>query len=310
MRKPFLIGFIVAMLLTVAFLIIKGKLSEPANSPTPSLGPSLLSTTPEKSGILPPLGGDDRIVAKGNIEKILAIGSDTIEPLKELCRSTKMLERLDALVALYRVSSRDAAPQALRMLSDSEPEVLVAAMTVCAKTKTLNAAGRIIELMSSPDAMVRARAVKAISYLKEKDALDLAVSMLRDKAAIVRDAASASIEAITYETFGLIHSGYQSQQDQALKALTNWIAGNRRYSRFEWLERKVISSLNGLENDDPWIRHDSNVFLVKIFGETNFYWDMPAPERTAIAEMLKKKWKEYTPLFSVTLPCHLDMEIQ
>jgi hypothetical protein len=274
----------------------------------PSLGPSLMSFEYTGTEAFPKLGLQDSFEADANIEKVVELGDKAMPRLMELCRTGTDAEKIDALKAAYRISPSDAVMIAREMLDDKSPAVISVALYPVGRKADGGSKASVVKLTAHHDEKVRARAVTALALIEpELETIRLLRDLWKDKSAFVRDSVAKALDAITFSSFGLTHSGYDSDNAAALAKLDAWVGANASKGRILWLDARVREAIEGLTTEDPWVMYASDQFLRSVMGETGFDWSLERGKRLSIAESLRDKWKEYVPLFMKAMPNMLEI---
>ncbi len=274
----------------------------------PSLGPSLMSFENTGTEAFPKLGLPDSFESDSNIEMVVEMGDKALPRLTELCRAGTDAEKVDALKAMYRVSPDTAVTTAREMLADKSPSVIAAALYPIGRKQDKASLEAVLKLTAHHDEVVRGRAALALALIRpDIETVQKLKEMWKDKSAFVRDCAARALDAVTFTDFGLAHSGYDSDNAAARKKLEAWLSANSARTRRQWLDARVKECIEGLVTEDPWIMYASDEFLRRLLGETGFDWSLERSKRLSIAESLRRKWTEYTPLFEKVMPNFLEM---
>ncbi len=284
----------------------------PAPSPTqqpPSLGPSLMSPTP--SVIHNGLGAQDRIAAQLAIEEVTALGVSMIEPLKVLIRNGTILQRRDALVALYRIDKQAASDIAVELSSREPVGIAYVALTIGAKCRDMRFSASVRKALKSDDELLRARAYEAAIFVIQEGALEILRSGYDDASAFVRDSVARAFSAFTYTNFNYEHSGFDSDKVAVMASIDDWIRINGKKTQYEWLKIAANDALyKGLTSTDPLLRYDAESFLRRYMGEIEYNWYDEEDARVKAAAALRVRWDGILPLFKDNPPLDLLLEFE
>jgi hypothetical protein len=308
MKKAFLLGFFVVLFLSIISLAVYKWVTtgiELSNRPSP-----IKSNTTSPSDILtmPKLGLKGIHEAKAAILKVVDLGIAVVPELKKLLKGGNDYEKVDALDALKWISFSEAVSEARGLLSDTSVQVRIRALEIISRGGTAEDAKRTEELLTSGDPLERTAALTTMTFILREKAIPTILEATKDSAALVRARASEALEALTWQNFGLKHSGYPSDEAEARAKITSFIEQNGLKTRYEWLTMRVETELDGLHSEDFFTRYDATNFFDKLQMNAGFDPWLKPQDSAEKADEIRTRWEQTKKLFEADVPLLLYRE--
>lgn len=238
-----------------------------------------------------------QILAMGNLQQLVKLGSDGVEPLLEMLRGGTPNKQFSAVKALSQIKDPRVGPAMIEALSSGSTAVRVAALGALERRADSKAFPEVEKLLRDPDAHVRGAAVetalscggklaapglitcltdaswevrqaaaRALGTLKEGSAVDGLCSLIGDSDRDVRESAIAALgqlkDARAVVPMVLALLDVESSVRAAAASVLPKLDG--KWEKHEGIRHIVPNILQALESQDYWISYSATKLLEQL----------------------------------------------
>ncbi len=165
-----------------------------------------------------------QLLAMGNLQQLVGLGSDGVEPLLEMLREGPANKQFSAVKALGQINDPRVLPAMIEALSIDSAAVRIAALGTLERLADVSAFSKIEPLLKNPDANVRNAAMEAAYRCGGVRAVPALTDCLKDQSWEVRQAAANALGSLGEHSAvealcGLIHDPDRDVRETAINAL-------------------------------------------------------------------------------------------
>lgn len=156
-----------------------------------------------------------QLLAMGNLQQLVKLGADGVEPLLEMLRNGPPNKQFSAVKALGEINDPRVAPAMIEALKNSNTSVRIAALGILERLTDATAFPEIEKLLRDPDGNVRGAAVEAALRCGGARAVPALTTCLKDTSWETRQAAANALGMLgdRYAVEGLCGLIYDPDRD-------------------------------------------------------------------------------------------------
>jgi HEAT repeat protein len=165
-----------------------------------------------------------QLLAMGNLQQLVTLGTDGVEPLLELLRTGTPNKQFSAVKALAQINDPRVRPAMIEALSNNSTAVRIAALGTLERLADANAYPRVEKLLRDHDPNVRGAAIEAALRCGGVRSVPALTASLKDQSWEVRQAAANALGLLGERSAveglcGLINDADRDVREKAIIAL-------------------------------------------------------------------------------------------